>query len=79
MEGWHHGIQSTFRIHPHLNSFIDGLKLEQSNCENLNIRLSTGETFKRTSKYIAFETKLGEILKDFSKEKILDYLKNLSL
>ncbi|CAF1116793.1 unnamed protein product [Brachionus calyciflorus] len=79
LEGWHHGIQSTFRTHPHLLSFIDGLKLEQANCENLNIRLSTGETFKRASKYVIFENKLGEILIDFDENKLFDYLKNLSL
>ncbi|CAF1004601.1 unnamed protein product [Brachionus calyciflorus] len=79
LEGWHNGIQSTFRTHPHLLSFIDGLKLEQANCENLNIKLSTGETFKRLSKYVIFENKLSEILIDFDENKLYDYLKNLSL
>ncbi|CAF0987482.1 unnamed protein product [Brachionus calyciflorus] len=41
LESWNHGIQSTFKTNPHLLSFID------VNCENLNIRLSTVETFKR--------------------------------
>ncbi|CAF1040985.1 unnamed protein product [Brachionus calyciflorus] len=34
LEGWHNGIKSTIRSHPHLLSLIDCLKLEQSNTEN---------------------------------------------
>ncbi|RNA34755.1 hypothetical protein BpHYR1_006941 [Brachionus plicatilis] len=55
LEGWHNGIQATIKSHPHLLSLIDCLKLEQSNTENINIRLSTGDSAKR-NRYPAFAT-----------------------
>ncbi|CAF0952156.1 unnamed protein product [Brachionus calyciflorus] len=42
LEGWHNALQSTIKSHPQLLSLIDDFKLEQSNTENLFIKLNTG-------------------------------------
>ncbi|RMZ95645.1 hypothetical protein BpHYR1_006839 [Brachionus plicatilis] len=57
---------------PNLLSLIDCLKLEQSNTEILNKRLSTGESHKRANKYVLFEEKIGDILIDFKEEKRIE-------
>ncbi|CAF0881458.1 unnamed protein product [Brachionus calyciflorus] len=48
LEGWHHGLHSNIKSHPHLLCLIDSLKLEQSNTENLYVQLSTGLNYLAT-------------------------------
>ncbi|CAF1111998.1 unnamed protein product [Brachionus calyciflorus] len=42
LEGWHNALQSSIKTHPHLLSFINSIKLEQSNSENLYAQLCSG-------------------------------------
>ncbi|RMZ99143.1 hypothetical protein BpHYR1_033971 [Brachionus plicatilis] len=79
LEGWHIALQSTIKSHPHLLSFINILKLEQSNTENNYIKLSTGQINKRKRKYVLLEEHITNIITDFNSEKIMEYLYNLSL
>ena len=79
IEGWHNALQSTIKSHPHLLSLIDSLKLEQSNTENVYIKLSTGQVNKRKAAYMKLEEQITKIVNDFNKEKVVGYLNNLSL
>jgi hypothetical protein len=66
--------------HPHIYKFIDCIKLEQSNTENLITELATGKTIKRPhSKYVAFNNRLENIVSEYKKENLLNYLENISL
>jgi hypothetical protein len=71
LEGWHNALQATIKSHPHLLSLIDSLKLEQSNTENVYVKLSTGNVNKRKAVYVMLEEQLTNIISDFKSEKLL--------
>ncbi|RNA01702.1 hypothetical protein BpHYR1_007717 [Brachionus plicatilis] len=66
LEGWHNAFQSTIRSHPHLLVLVDNLRLEQSNTENLYIKLSTGQINKRKTIYVILEEQITNIITDFN-------------
>ncbi|CAF1078677.1 unnamed protein product [Brachionus calyciflorus] len=78
LEGWHNAFQSGLKSHPHLLKLIDHLRMEQSETECEYVRLAAGKLTKRRPKYAIIEENLSNIIKDYSLDNILDYLKNIS-
>ncbi|RNA12641.1 hypothetical protein BpHYR1_000768 [Brachionus plicatilis] len=79
LEGWHNALQSTIKSHPHLLSLIDSLKPEQSNTENVYIKPRTGQVNKRKAVYMKLEEQITTFVNNFNREKVVEYLNNLSL
>jgi len=80
IEGWHNAFQQTIGKHPHIYKFVDCIKLEQSNTENLITELGTGKTIKRLhNRYVAFNNRLDNIVSVYKKDNLLNYLENISL
>ncbi|CAF1072229.1 unnamed protein product [Brachionus calyciflorus] len=79
IEGWHNALQRVIKRSPSIYTFIDGIKLEENNTETIYLQLATGIVPKRRPVYMEIDMRISEIVSDFSKEKCLEYLKNIAL
>ncbi|CAF1042243.1 unnamed protein product, partial [Brachionus calyciflorus] len=78
LEGWHYALQSSIKTHSHLLSFINSIKLEQSNSENFYAHLCSGLANKRKECYVALEDKINQSITNYNKENVSNFLKYLS-
>ncbi|CAF0764984.1 unnamed protein product [Brachionus calyciflorus] len=79
IEGWHSALQNVIRRSPVIYAFIDKIKLEQANMEAIHLQLVTRRLPKRKASYVELDKRISEIIKDYSKIKVIDYLRNLAL
>ncbi|RNA07024.1 hypothetical protein BpHYR1_042518, partial [Brachionus plicatilis] len=64
---------------PSINAFIDGIKLEQSYTETIQVQLATGRVPKRRPSYVELDNRIKTVVSDYSKESVLEYLKHIAL
>ncbi|RNA24307.1 hypothetical protein BpHYR1_014380 [Brachionus plicatilis] len=79
IEGWHNALQRIIDKSHVIYSFIDGIKLEQSNTELLQTQIKTRRVPKRKAVYILLDNRIKELIISYSKNNAMEYLENLSL
>lgn len=81
VEGWHHRFANIIdKQHAEIGTMINSIKKEQNLTEVLIEQLKTGREIAqpKRKKYKTFDTRLKNVIDDYDRDNIVEYLKNLS-
>ncbi|RNA23001.1 neurogenic locus notch -like protein [Brachionus plicatilis] len=74
IEGGHNTLQRVIKRSPSIYEFVDGIKLEQSYTETIQVQLAPGRVPKRRPANVELDNRIKTVVSDYSKESVLEYL-----